>query len=188
MRMHPKLKATALFAAAALGGGAVAAAIGATTGAAPRSTAVVSQTPAAALASATSSSLTAGEIYRRTVPGVVQIRVTTQGGAADGFAPPVSGGAQGTGFVIDTHGDIVTNEHVVAGALSIRVTLSTGVTYTARLVGANASEDVAVVRIAAPASALHPLRFADSRSVQVGAGVVAIGDPYGLITRPPPAS
>ena len=88
--------------------------------------------------------------------------------------------AQGTGFEVDSKGDIVTNYHVVANSDSVRVRLNDGHTYGGRVIGKSPNRDVAVIRISAPASELHPLAFADSSAVTVGDSVVAIGDPYGL--------
>jgi putative serine protease PepD len=132
------------------------------------------------LASATTSSLTAGQIYRASSTGVVEIKTTTK---ASGFGPPgldQSGSAQGTGFEVDTSGDIVTNYHVISGATSIRVALDDGTTYSAKVVAKDASNDLALLRITAPSDKLHPLSLADSSSVNVGDAVLAIGDPYGL--------
>jgi putative serine protease PepD len=91
-----------------------------------------------------------------------------------------SGTAQGTGFVIDADGDIVTNHHVVEGATSIKVTFADGTTAEAKLVGSDATTDLAVIHVDVPSGELHPLAFGDSSAVQVGDPVVAIGDPYGL--------
>src|SRR5207302_10190045 len=105
----------------------------------PRTTTVVRQAAPAATAVPTSqtqaSALNVHQIYTRNAPGVVQITVTEQGQAGP---YPFGGGssqAQGSGFVYDSKGDIVTNEHVVAGATSIRVTFSDGSSYPAKLVG-----------------------------------------------------
>jgi putative serine protease PepD len=135
---------------------------------------------ATSLASATTRALTAGQIYRASSKGVVEIKTTTD---AAGFGPSgidQSGSAQGTGFEVDTGGDIVTNYHVISGATSIHVTLDDGTTYSAKVVVKDASNDLAVLRITAPAGTLHPLSLADSSSVNVGDAVLAIGDPYGL--------
>jgi S1-C subfamily serine protease len=89
-------------------------------------------------------------------------------------------GALGSGFVIDTNGDIVTNDHVVNGGSDVRVGFSSGASYPARVIGADPSSDVAVVRVKAPAPALHPLTFDDSAAIAVGDPVYAIGNPFGL--------
>jgi putative serine protease PepD len=86
----------------------------------------------------------------------------------------------GSGFAIDSKGDIVTNDHVVAGASGIRVGFGSGSTYPAKVVGADPGSDLAVVRVAAPASALHPLAFDSSSAVVPGDPAYAIGNPFGL--------
>jgi len=131
----------------------------------------------------TSGPLTIGEIAKAATPGVVEIVTST---SSSGRQTPLGGGgggtsqAEGTGFVIDTSGHIVTNEHVVQGASSITVTFDDQSTYRATLVGSDASSDLAVLKVNAPAGLLHPLSFGDSSAVQVGDGVVAIGDPFQL--------
>jgi putative serine protease PepD len=125
--------------------------------------------------------LTINQIYSRTHEGVVDIKV---GQASSSFASGGSGSgtatAEGSGFVYDRAGHIVTNQHVVDGATSISVQMWNGAVYKGQLVGVDRSTDLAVVKISAPASALHPLTLADSGTVQVGDGVVAIGSPFGL--------
>jgi S1-C subfamily serine protease len=86
----------------------------------------------------------------------------------------------GSGFVIDRRGDILTNDHVVAGAQHIRVGFSGSARYPAKVLGTDPSTDLAVVRVAVPASALHPLAFDDSAKEPVGDPVYAIGNPFGL--------
>ena len=128
-------------------------------------------------------SLTPAAIYRSDAPGVVVITDTqTQVVPPTFFSPSQKEkvGALGSGFVIDTKGDIVTNDHVVAGATSIRVGFSNGSSYPAKVVGTDPSSDIAVVRVNAPSSALHPLAFGDSGSLAVGDPVYAIGNPFGL--------
>jgi putative serine protease PepD len=125
----------------------------------------------------------AATIYRRDAPGVVVITATeTQHVAPTFFAPAQTEKVQslGSGFVIDGKGDILTNDHVVAGASGIRVGFSGGATYPAKVVGADAGSDLAVVRVDAPASALHPLAFDGSAAVTPGDPVYAIGNPFGL--------
>ena len=88
--------------------------------------------------------------------------------------------AQGSGFVYDTKGHLITNAHVVEGADSVKVLFADGSTYAATVVGTDSASDVAVVEIDAPASQLHPLALADSSKVKVGDEVVAVGAPFGL--------
>jgi putative serine protease PepD len=127
--------------------------------------------------------LTPEQIYRRGAQGVVVITDTqTEQVPATGFSPPRTQKAEalGSGFVIDGQGDIVTNDHVVQGSTGIRVGFSSGASYPATIVGTDPSTDVAVVRVKARASALHPLAFANSSTAEVGDPVYAIGNPFGL--------
>ncbi len=87
---------------------------------------------------------------------------------------------QGSGFVWDKEGHIVTNNHVVADADKIQVTFSDGTIVPATLVGADSDSDLAVVKVDVPAEQLRPVQLADSTQVQVGELVVAIGNPFGL--------
>ncbi|HWE83151.1 MAG TPA: trypsin-like peptidase domain-containing protein [Gaiellaceae bacterium] len=142
--------------------------------------------PAPSLASSTTG-MSVNAVYKRTHEGVVDITVdsTSNGSAQPGGSPFNFGGSQetqaeGSGWVLDSKGDIVTNEHVVSGATSIKVTLWNGQTYAGHLVGTDTSTDLAVVRISAPASEVQPIAFGDSDAVQVGDPVVAIGSPFGL--------
>jgi putative serine protease PepD len=128
---------------------------------------------------ASTGALAVGEIYRRAYKGVVQI-TTTEARESFPFGGSEEQEAQGSGFVYDDKGDIVTNEHVVDGAASVTVKFWNGATYKAKVVGTDASTDLAVVRVDAPASLLSPLRLGDSGALQVGDGVVAIGSPFGL--------
>ena len=113
--------------------------------------------------------LTIGEIYERAHRGVVEI---TAGSGA--------GEAQGSGFVFDTDGHVVTNQHVVAEAGTITVRFSDGSTHSARLVGADPSTDLAVIQVDAPEALLEPLELGDSAAVEVGDAVVAMGSPFGF--------
>jgi putative serine protease PepD len=105
---------------------------------------------------------------------------STGGGSAAPFGGSGGSAAEGTGFVYDTKGNIVTNQHVIAGASSISVKFADGSTYKATVVGSDPSSDLAVLHVNAPASKLVPLSLAESDSVAVGDGVVAIGNPFGL--------
>jgi S1-C subfamily serine protease len=123
---------------------------------------------------ASADGLSIGTIYERAEPGVVEITTT-------GVVSPLGGTqAQGSGFVYDEDGHIVTNEHVVNGANSITVRFADGSTRKARLVGTDRSTDLAVVKVNASASFLEPLLLGDSSEVEVGDGVVAMGSPFGL--------
>jgi putative serine protease PepD len=99
-------------------------------------------------------------------------------------AQPGFGGtaqAQGSGFVFDTEGNIVTDQHVVDGATGISVRFSNGATYKAHVVGTDTSTDLALIKVeGAPASLLVPVVLGDSSKLSVGDGVVAIGAPFGL--------
>ena len=123
--------------------------------------------------------LTIGEIAERARASVVEITVTSAA-AAGPMGESGTAEAQGSGFVYDTSGHVVTNAHVVDGAQSARVTFSNGKTYDATVVAADASTDLAVLEVDAPSSVLVPLTLADSSEVAVGDTVVAIGSPFGL--------
>jgi S1-C subfamily serine protease len=127
---------------------------------------------------ATNSPLTAGQIYRNTHRGVVEITVgSTQ---VDPFGGEQQQRGQGSGFVIDSDGHIVTNDHVVNGANSVWVRFWNGDTHKAEVVGTDASTDLAVIKVDAPDSVLHPVTLGDSGAVQVGDSVFALGSPFGL--------
>jgi putative serine protease PepD len=168
-------------AALALGGGAGAAIYATASGPGNESATVVASVPAqqaAQTVATTSDTLT--QLYKNTAPGVVDITVAT-GSSAPSFAP--GGGqssAEGSGFVIDAKGDIVTNAHVVDGATSIKVRFQNGKTAKATLVGSDDSTDIAVIKVSTDASLLHPLTWGTSKTVQVGESVAAIGSPFGL--------
>ena len=108
------------------------------------------------------------------------VEITTSMTSTSPFGSSGEQQAQGTGFVYDTQGHIVTNQHVIDGATSVTVTFSDGSKAKATVVGSDASTDVAVLKVSVAASKLHPVSFADSSAVGVGDGVVAIGDPFGL--------
>jgi putative serine protease PepD len=133
-------------------------------------------------AASTSGTKSVADIYAENVEGVVEIKVTSSGGQSlTPFGPsPQTQEAQGTGFEVDSKGDIVTNAHVVSGATSISVATKDGKTYKATLVGSDPTTDVAVIHIDASSGDLHPLTWGDSTQLRVGDPVVAIGDPFGL--------
>jgi putative serine protease PepD len=91
------------------------------------------------------------------------------------------GTATGSGFVVSTDGKIITNEHVVDGATSVTVKLGVnGKAQTAQVLGADASKDLALLKVDPGSTKLHALSFDNSSDVQVGDNVYAIGNPYGL--------
>jgi putative serine protease PepD len=116
----------------------------------------------------TASNLSVNAIYRRAYRGVVEITVRTGNGSAEG-----------SGFVYDSDGHIITNDHVVNGQ-SISVQFWNGKTYDATLVGSDSSTDLAVIKVNAPSSQLYPVSLGRSADLQVGDPVVAIGSPFGL--------
>ncbi len=145
---------------------------GGTTAVAPSSSSGTAQT-------VKDGALTIGQVYDRTNASVVEITVTTQA-PADGPMGSGTAQAQGSGFVYDSSGHVITNAHVVDGAESAKARFADGKTYDATVVGVDASTDLAVLKVEAPSSALHPLELADSSQAAVGDVVVAIGSPFGL--------
>jgi putative serine protease PepD len=170
--------AGALVAVAALGGVAGASAVAVLDD--PGTTVVREVTVDGRNQPAAATSTTVSSVYRKTIKGVVEITVTTQ--SASPFGAPDSGQAQaqGSGFVFDSNGHVVTNQHVVDGATDISVRFWDGSTYSASVVGTDASTDLAVLKVDAPASKLHPLTLGSSGALAVGDGVIAIGSPFGL--------
>jgi len=123
-----------------------------------------------------------GAVYRKVQNGVVEIMATTTSGSSNfGFGGSTqTQEAQGSGFVYDRSGHIVTSEHVIDGATSMSIRFPDGAKYKATLVGADTSTDLAVLQVDAPASELEPIPLGDSTVLQVGDEVVAIGSPFGL--------
>jgi putative serine protease PepD len=152
------------------GGGAVAAlAIDSGGNGAATTTSVATASPTMAVASSTSK-VTVGDVYRRTKQGVVDVK-----------AQSPQGTGEGSGFVLNKSGDIVTNQHVIDGASSVSVQFADGTRASASVVGSDRSSDVAVLHVSGvDAAKLTPLSFADSSKVAVGDGTIAIGSPYGL--------
>src|SRR5579884_4172599 len=169
MNVHPRAlglrRLAPLALAAVIGAGAGAGAYALTDqGSSPpaSSTVVVPAQPA----SSTSSTGSLTQLYKQDAPGVVDITVTSTSSVPSGgfpFGPPgqrQTQQAEGSGFVIDKQGHILTAEHVVAGATK--------------------TTDTAVIHVDVPASQFHPLALGDSSTVEPGQAVVAIGSPFGL--------
>jgi len=125
-------------------------------------------------------------IYRASAPGVVHIETATKvQQEPDPFFGNPFGGTQtqralGSGFVIDKAGHIVTNYHVVRGANTIQVSFSNNERFRAKLIGADPSTDIAVLKVNVNSRALKALPLGNSDGVRVGDQVIAIGNPFGL--------
>jgi S1-C subfamily serine protease len=115
-------------------------------------------------------------VYKRNIPSVVN--VTSRAMSFDFFYGMVPQEGQGSGFVIDKDGHILTNYHVIADARQVEVTMHNRKKYKATVVGTDPAHDLAVIQIKAPD--LVPSVLGDSRNLQVGQKVYAIGNPFGL--------
>jgi S1-C subfamily serine protease len=115
-------------------------------------------------------------VYKKNIPSVVN--VTSRAMTFDFFYGLVPQEGQGSGFVIDKEGHILTNYHVIADARQVEVTMHNRKKYKATVVGTDAPHDLAVIQIKAPD--LVPAVLGDSRNLQVGQKVYAIGNPFGL--------
>jgi S1-C subfamily serine protease len=134
--------------------------------------------------------LTPAQLFTRSAPGVVEIKATFGGTQSSNSFAPSGGQAVGSGFVVSTDGYILTNQHVVVdettGQSATSVTVgfkSTGSqikTIAAKVVGADASSDVALLQIDPKGMTLQPLSIGNSDTIQVGEPVVAIGNPLQL--------
>jgi putative serine protease PepD len=166
-----------LAAAALVGGGAGAVATEALHHDTPAATpsAITATRPVAAT---TSSTLTPHQVYENAKDSVAYITSQITQQSDNPFGGTQSGVATGSGFVVSSDGYIVTNAHVVEGATKVTVKVGDGKTQTARIVGQDASTDLALLKV--DASGLKPLTLGDSGNVQVGDPAYAIGNPFGL--------
>jgi S1-C subfamily serine protease len=151
------------------------------------SVAAVAPTAPIVSRSGNESSNVVNQIYKADGDGVAFIESALAPTETESFSPfgepePQGGGtATGSGFVIDSAGHILTNNHVIEGAEKISVKLGASNTeYTAEVVGADPASDLALLKVNAPAKELHPLTLGDSEKAEVGDPVVAIGNPFGL--------
>ncbi len=131
-------------------------------------------------------------LFRERSPAVVAIDV--RGGTADRMpfllpeqSPAPEGqdfgfAAQGSGFVIDGEGHIVTNNHVIEGATLIQVAFTDGLIIEAEVVGADQDSDIAVLKVAELPPNTQPLPLGNSSQVEIGQRAIAIGNPFGLQT------
>jgi 2-alkenal reductase len=108
-------------------------------------------------------------LYERVSFSVVNIAIST-----------VRGGGTGSGFVLDTNGHIVTNNHVIEDAEQILVRFADDTLVEAELVGADADSDLAVIRVDVPADLLRTVQLGDSSRLRVGQRAIAVGNPFGL--------
>lgn len=108
-------------------------------------------------------------LYEQVSPGVVSLQFTT-----------TEGGGQGTGFVIDKEGHIVTNYHVASEATELEVHFPSGLKVYGTVIGTDMDSDLAVIKVDVDPDVLVPLTLGDSEAIKVGQTVVAIGNPYGL--------
>jgi S1-C subfamily serine protease len=129
-------------------------------------------------AASTSESMSVSEIYEQTYKSVVEITVASSQSTPFGEEQQAQG--QGSGFVYDAEGHIVTNQHVVGGAETASVRFWDGSTYDATIVGSDPSTDLAVIKVDAPANKLEALALGNSDDLTVGETVVALGSPFGL--------
>ena len=104
-------------------------------------------------------------LYQQVLPGVVSIQ---------------TGQSLGSGFVFDSEGHVVTNQHVVEGSTEVEIAFASGFLARGTVIGSDADADIAVIQVEAPADQIHPLAIGDSNTLNVGEQVVAIGNPFGL--------
>jgi len=121
--------------------------------------------------SSSKSSLSLIELFEKSEEGVVKIQVERDGQNRN---------SQGSGFVYDNLGHIITNAHVVDGANKATVTFLDGSQYDAEIIGKDKFTDIAVIKVSEKPRLLHPLQIGDSSQLRVGEQVAAIGNPFGL--------
>jgi S1-C subfamily serine protease len=113
------------------------------------------------------------EIFEKSEAGVVRVNIQR---TEDASIPS----GVGSGFVFDKKGHVITNAHVVEGATKVVVTFLDGRSYNAEIIGVDTFTDIAVIKVNADLSLLHPLPLGDSSNLQVGEPIAAIGNPFGL--------
>jgi S1-C subfamily serine protease len=145
---------------------------------------VIEQSPlAASTAAAKTAGLTPREIYKRVAPGVVFIsaQVVQQSQSPfDLFPQQQQGQATGSGFVISPDGTILTNAHVIDGAVKITVQFGDNKVVDAKVIGRDQNTDLALLKVPTDGLTLTPLPLGDSKNIQVGDPTIAIGNPFGL--------
>ena len=136
----------------------------------------IGQTPAQPALETADEELSTVDVVRILAPSVVQI--ANEKVAIGAFNRPIPAEGVGTGVIIDATGHILTSSHVVEGARTITVTLSSGERHEARLVGSDTTTDVSIIAI--DAEGLHPAKLGSSADLEVGEDVVSIGHALGL--------
>jgi S1-C subfamily serine protease len=116
------------------------------------------------------------DLFEKVAPSVVNISVRVPNTSSQG---PTARQGTGSGFVIDDQGHILTNNHVIADATRIEVTLADGLKVPAEVSGRDALNDIALLKVDAPADRLRPVLLGDSAALRVGQLAVAIGNPFG---------
>lgn len=134
--------------------------------------------PQAILDEASAEDLLLISIYERVNRAVVNIQVIKP--VARQFPQDFFQEGEGSGFMIDQEGHIVTNNHVVEGAEDVQVTLYGGIIVGAQVLGTDPHSDLAVIKVDLPPELLHPVELGDSDALQVGQRAIAIGNPFGL--------
>jgi putative serine protease PepD len=167
-----------LAAAALIGGGAGAVATDALHSESAAATRTASSAPTFTIAAATTKGLTPHQVYVQAKDSVAYITANITQQASGPFGQTEQGVATGSGFVVRSDGYIVTNDHVVDGASSVKVKIGDGKTLPARVVGTDPSTDLAVLKV--DQTGLKPLTLGDSDAAEVGDPVDAIGNPFGL--------
>ncbi len=118
--------------------------------------------------------------YEQLHPGVVNIQVLTRAAADNTSNDSGVGLGAGSGFILDTQGHIVTNNHVVADATQVIAIFYNGIQAEAQVIGTDGDSDLAVIQVQSLPQGTHPLPLGDSDRLQVGDWVIAIGNPFGL--------
>jgi S1-C subfamily serine protease len=116
------------------------------------------------------------QLYAQVSPGVVSIVIYVDEGPHSDSVPV----GQGSGFVYDLQGHIVTNQHVIDGASAIEVDFPSGLKAWAEVIGSDPNSDLAVIQVTVSPEQLHPLALGQANDLQIGDQVVAIGNPFGL--------
>jgi S1-C subfamily serine protease len=183
-RLIPVVVGSALIGGVIAAGGVALLDLGSTT----TTTTVVQQAPLSAAPDGrvpAGGAMTARDLYKRDSPGVVFIRADVVQQAEPspfdfGMPEAQRGTATGSGFVIDHNGDILTNAHVVEGAVKVTVQLADKQVVDAHVVGKDVDSDIALLKIEPDGLNLTPLELGSAKDVQVGDPVIAIGNPFGL--------